>query len=126
MAQHVDTIMTNLKNYANLKLTAITEGDPFLSFIKPVVERVINNNFYKVESFLKQISDKDGLVDINGILSEMASNLINSKPFKIESGLLKGLEIGSGKIKMDIPYFNKSIILNEQDLNELKEILNRQ
>lgn len=33
------------------------------------------------------------------------------------------LEIGAGKIKMDIPMVNKSLVLNQQDLNELKDIL---
>lgn len=33
------------------------------------------------------------------------------------------LEIGAGKIKMDIPIVNKSLVLNQQDLNELKDML---
>ena len=33
------------------------------------------------------------------------------------------LEIGAGKIKMDIPMVNKSLVLNQQDLNELKDML---
>lgn len=76
---------------------------------------------YKVETLLKQISDKDGLVDIEGILTEMSDNII--KPFKVETGLLGQLEIGAGKIKMDIPMVNKSLVLNQQDLNELKDML---
>jgi hypothetical protein len=33
------------------------------------------------------------------------------------------VEIGVGKIKMDIPMVNKSLVLNQQDLNELKDML---
>lgn len=82
-----------------------------------------DNKMYKVEALLKQISDKDGLVDVEGILTEMSDNIINTKPFKVETGLLGQLEIGAGKIKMDIPMVNKSLVLNQQDLNELKDML---
>ncbi len=53
----------------------------------------------------------------------MSDNIINTKPFKVETGLLGQLEIGAGKIKMDIPMVNKSLVLNQQDLNELKDML---
>lgn len=43
-----------------------------MALIKPLASRVIDNNMYKVETLLKQISDKDGLVDIEGILTEMS------------------------------------------------------
>lgn len=33
------------------------------------------------------------------------------------------VEVGAGKIKMDIPIVNKSLVLNQQDLNELKDML---
>lgn len=33
------------------------------------------------------------------------------------------VEVGAGKIKMDIPMVNKSLVLNQQDLNELKDML---
>lgn len=66
-----------------------------MALIKPLASRVIDNNMYKVETLLKQISDKDGLVDIEGILTEMSGNIINTKPFKVETGLLGQLEIGA-------------------------------
>ena len=94
-----------------------------MALMKPLASRVIDNNMYKVEALLKQISDKDGLVDVEGILTEMSDNIINTKPFKVETGLLGQLEIGAGKIKMDIPMVNKSLVLNQQDLNELKDML---
>lgn len=95
MAQHVDVIMNNLRNFVSVKLTSLSQNNPMMALIKPLASRVIDNNMYKVETLLKQISDKDGLVDI----------------------------VGAGKIKMDIPMVNKSLVLNQQDLNELKDML---
>lgn len=123
MTQHVDVIMNNLRNFVSVKLTSLSQSNPMMALMKPLASRIIDNNMYKVEALLKQISDKDGLVDVEGILTEMSDNIINTKPFKVETGLLGQLEIGAGKIKMDIPMVNKSLVLNQQDLNELKDML---
>lgn len=123
MAQHVDVIMDNLHRFIDMKLSALAQENPLLALIKPLASRAINNNLYKIEFLLKQVSDKDGLVDIDGILTEMSENILNTKPFKLDTGLLGELEIGSGKIKMDIPMMNKSLVLNQQDLLELKNML---
>lgn len=126
MAQHVDIIMGNLHTFINNKLTSLAQENPILALIQPLASRAIDNNLYKVETLLKQISDKDGLVDIDGILSEMTDNIMKTKPFKLNTGLLGELEIGAGKIKMDIPMMNKSLILNQSDLLELKNMLIQQ
>lgn len=122
MAQHVDVIMDNLHRFIDMKLSALAQENPLLALIKPLASRAIDNNLYKIEFLLKQVSDKDGLVDIDGILTEMSENILNTKPFKLDTGLLGELEIGSGKIKMDIPMMNKSLVLNQQDLLELKNM----
>lgn len=118
--------MNNLRNFVSVKLTSLSQSNPMMALMKPLASRIIDNNMYKVEALLKQISDKDGLVDVEGILTEMSDNIINTKPFKVETGLLGQLEIGAGKIKMDIPMVNKSLVLNQQDLNELKDMLSHQ
>ena len=123
MAQHVDVIMDNLHRFIDMKLSTLAQENPLLALIKPLASRAIDNNLYKIEFLLKQVSDKDGLVDIDGILTEMSENILNTKPFKLDTGLLGELEIGSGKIKIDIPMMNKSLVLNQQDLLELKNML---
>lgn len=123
MAQHVDIIIGNLQKFIDLRLTTLSQENPLIALLKPLAIRAIDNNLYKVETLLKQISDKDGLVDIEGILTEMSDNILNTKPFKLNTGFLGELEIGAGNIKMDIPIVNKSLVLNQQDLIELKDML---
>ena len=123
MAQHVDIIMDNLHKFIDMKLSTLSQENPLLALMKPLATRAIENNLYKIEFLLKQVSDKDGLVDIDGILTEMSENILNTKPFKLDTGLLGELEIGSGKIKIDIPMINKSLILNQKDILELKNML---
>ena len=126
MAQHVDIIMGNLQKFIDQRLTSLAMESPLLALVKPLAARAINNNLYKVETLLKQISDKDGLVDVEGILSEMSDNIMKTKPFKLNTGLLGELEIGAGRIKIDIPMMDKSLVLNQQDLTELKDMLIQQ
>ena len=116
--------MTRLNNFVDKQLTSLSQSNPMMEFAKPLITRVIDNNAYKVEGMLKQIADKDGMVDVNGILSEMIDNVINTKPFKVNSGFLGELEIGSGKIKMNLPLVNRALVLSHQDLIELKDMLN--
>lgn len=123
MAQHVDIIIGNLQKFIDLRLTTLSQENPLIALLKPLAIRAIDNNLYKVETLLKQISDKDGLVDIEGILTEMSNNILNTKPFKLNTGFLGELEIGAGNIKMNIPIVNKSLVLNQQDLIELKDML---
>ncbi len=80
---------------------------------------------YKVDNMLKQIADKDGLIDIDGILSETINNLISIKPFKIDSGFLGELEIGDGKIRMSLPIVNKVLVFDREDLINLKDFLSK-
>ena len=71
MAQHVDVIMNNLRNFVSVKLTSLSQSNPMMALMKPLASRIIDNNMYKVEALLKHISDKYGLVDVEGILTEM-------------------------------------------------------
>lgn len=126
MAQHIDIIMDRLQEYIGNQLNTLSQSNPLMAFAKPLVSRVINNNAYKLESMLKQISDKDGMIDIEGILSEMIESVMNTRPFKMDTQFLGELEIGAGKIKMNIPLVDKALVLNHQDLIKLKETLSGQ
>lgn len=123
MAQHVDSIMLNLEKFVDSKLSTLSVNDPIMALMKPFASRIIGNNLYKVRGMLSQLADKDGLIDVEGILSETIDNVINTKPFKLNTGLLGDLEIGAGKLKMDVPFVNKTIVLNQDDLKELKDML---
>lgn len=125
MAQHVDVITDKFKKYINQQLISLSKESPIIAVSKPLITRIIDNNMYKIELMLKQIADKDGLVDIDNILSEMIQNIMNTKMFKVNSGLLGELEIGGGKIKMNLPFFNKAVVFNQQDLLDFKEMLSK-
>lgn len=125
MAKHVDIITSKLEDYIQKQLILVSKDNPTIALAKPFLSRIVNNNMYKVDNMLKQIADKDGLIDIDGILSETIDNLISIKPFKMDSGFLGELEIGDGKIRMNLPIVNKVLVFNKEDLINLKDFLSK-
>lgn len=55
-----------------------------------------------------------------GILNDMIDNLIIS-PVKEE----RGIKIGAGTVEIKIPFINKAIALDKDDINEFKEMLSK-
>lgn len=125
MAKHVDVITSKLEDYIQKQLILVSKDNPTIALAKPFLSRIVNNNMYKVDNMLKQIADKDGLIDIDGILSETIDNLISIKPFKVDSGFLGELEIGDGKVRLNLPIVDKVLVFNKEDLMNLKDFLNK-
>lgn len=125
MAQHVNVIMDRLSSYADLQLLNLSKNNALIALTKPLIIRALNNNLYKLEFVLKQISDKDGLVDIDNILSEMIENITSVQSSKIDTGIIGEFEIKDRTIKINLPFVNKALVFNKQDLLNLKDALTK-
>ena len=82
----------------------------------------MNNNIEKLDSVLKLVQDKDGKVDIEGILSEMIDNLLVAQ-IKKYPNILGGVELGNGSIKVNIPFLDKAIVFDSTDIEAFKQNL---
>lgn len=116
-------IPERLKLYISKQLDVISEDNILMKFAKPFITRFTDNNMYKVDTFLKMFSDKDGNIDIEGILDDITTNVINSKPFTVNTGFIGDVIIGDGQIKLTIPGVNKRISFDYTDLEEFKNQL---
>ena len=72
---------------------------------------------------MELIADKDGNVDVEGILTEMMENLMTTNPFSFKTSFIGDIEIGGGQIKFNLPLTNKRLVLNMSDLEAFKETL---
>lgn len=113
----------NLKSYISLQLDSLAQSNPMISFIKPLVTRAIDKNFNKVEKSLNLISDNDGNIDIENILTEMIQSVMTTSPFTFKTSFIGDVEIGGGLIKLNVPLTNRRLILNTTDLETFKEML---
>lgn len=114
-------IIDKVVELANSKILEFANNSPFSFIIKPYMARLINNYIGKLDNLLKPIEDKDGKIDIEGILSESINNLIIAQAKKYN--ILDGIEIGNGTIKISIPSFSKDLVFDTNDIELLKENL---
>ena len=115
-------IIDRLVSFIDTKLSAMSASNPFILIIRPIVARAVNNNIEKLDSVLKLVQDKDGKVDIEGILSEMIDNLLVAQ-IKKYPNILGGVELGNGSIKVNIPFLDKAIVFDSTDIASFKQNL---
>ena len=119
----VTQLTDNLKSYVSLQLDSMSKSNPMIGFMKPFINRALDKNFDKVTKTLDLISDKEGNIDIENIITEMMENLMNTNPFTFKTSFRGDIEIGGGEIKFNLPFTSKRLVLNITDLETFKEML---
>lgn len=120
---NIDQILTKLKPYISSQIDAIATNTPLLNFMKPLIIRALEKKLDNIKSALDLIADSDGNIDVEGILTEMADNVVNTKPFNIKVPMFGDIKLGGGNIEINIPYTDKSLIFNKADIDNIKQIL---
>lgn len=115
-------IIDKIVSFIDMKLSEMSASNPFILLIRPVVARVVNNNIEKLDSVLKLVQDKNGKIDIEGILSEMIDNLVVAQVKKYPN-VLGGVELGNGSIRVNIPFLDKAIVFDSTDIEIFKQSL---
>lgn len=113
----------NLKVYINTQLEQMSKTTPVINFIKPLVKRALDKNINKVTKVLDLITDNNGNLDIEQIISEMTQSVINSNTFNINTQFIGNIEIGNGEIKFNIPFTDKRLVLTMDDIENFKSII---
>lgn len=116
-------LIEKLQYFVEIQLDNMSRSNPVISFFKPIASRALKKKLSGIASFLDLIADENGNIDAENIIGEMTASLINTQPFGIDVPALGRVTIGGGRIEMGIPFTDKSIVLSEGDLVELKEIL---
>lgn len=117
---HKDDLCKKIVEFLNTRLESIYKENSMLKvFMKPIITRSIANNMGKVHKSLGMIADENGMVDVDGILNEMMTNLC-AAPVE-ELGIAK---FGRGKIEIALPFTNHCICLDKTDIEDLKKSLN--
>lgn len=113
----------NLKDYLVSQIDILSGSTPMMGFMKPLITRALDKNMSKIHNALDLISDKDGNVDIENIMAEMLDNVSSMKPFSFNTSFMGDIEIGGGEIKFNLPLMNKRLVLNQADLETLRNML---
>ena len=119
----IDKLTENLKAYITSQIDIMSKNTPMISFMKPLITRALDKNFSKVTKALDLIADENGNIDIEGILTEMTEELLNTNPFLFKTQIIGDIEIGEGQIKFNLPFTNKKLVFNIDDFQTFKEML---
>lgn len=119
----VQQLSIKLKEYLLSQVDSMSKNNPVISFSKPLIKRVIDNKFDEADKMVSLIADKNGEVDVEGIVDEMILSLENTNPFTIKNSFLGDIELGGGLIKMNIPFTSKRLVFNQDDIKLLKEFI---
>ena len=118
-----EVLISNLKQYLVKQVENISSNNPLVAFAKPIIVRVIDNKISSISPFLEMLKDSQGNIDLTGIISEMTTSVMDTKTFSINVPILGDVTIGNGHIRLPIPYTEQVIVLNRQDIEELKTML---
>lgn len=95
---------------------------PMLKFFKPVITRMADKYIMELDKGLSFISI-DNNIDLNNILEEMIETLKTTEPFKIKTNLIGDIDICQGKVKFLIPFTEERLILDIEDLENIKKMI---
>lgn len=111
-----DNLIEEILKFINTKITDISSNNPLFDIVaKPYISKVITNNVSKLDKALSLITDDKGMIDADGLLTDMIDRLIVSK-----ANTINGVTIGEGSVKITIPFMNKTVVFDKDDFNELK------
>lgn len=111
-----------LKLFLHKQISSLAMNNPLISFTKPVILRIVDNNIHKANGFLSMLADENGDIDMQSLIPEMIQSVMTTRPFVYHTEFLGDLEIGGGFIKMNIPMANSQIVLGKTDLDTLREL----
>lgn len=111
-----DNLIEEILKFINTKIADISNNNPLFDIVaKPYISKVVTNNVSKLDKALSLITDDKGMVDADGLLTDMIDRLIVSK-----ANTINGVIIGEGSVKITIPFMNKTVVFDKDDFNELK------
>lgn len=120
----IDNVISGIKKFILLQIDKLSEGSPLIQFMKPLIVRAVDNGIKNTRSMIELLADANGNINTGQIIDEMVSNVINTKPFTIKVPYLDNIIIGDGTIQINVPFIDKKVVFNTEDLNTLKELIN--
>lgn len=120
---NTNKLISSLGGYLVKQVEGIAATNPLIAFAKPIIVRVIDNKISSISPFLDMLKDSQGNIDLTGIITEMTTSIMDTKTFNVNVPILGDVTIGNGHIRLPIPYTEQVIVLNRQDIEELKTML---
>lgn len=119
----ISRVVSKIREYVINQVNILAKTNPLIGFTKPLIVRIIDNNIDKANKTLSLLADKDGNIDVESLMTEMIESVMNTKPFNIHTSFIGDINIGDGRIILNMPFTDKNIVFNQSDLESLKNTL---
>lgn len=120
---HIDKVKTKIQEYILSQIDVLGSSNPAIKLVKPLAKRAVVNNIDEFDKWIGKIADKDGNIDIEGIVSEEIEIIGSIDNFDFNIPLIGDGNISRGNITLSIPFINKGIVLNQSDLETFRQLL---
>lgn len=126
-----EQIMQGLDVFIEEKVAEFTGNNVFMKLAQPTIMRGVKNSIYKYEDgldkFLNFITDKDGKIDIEGVMNDTIEQFKVMEQTPIKLPYVGEVMAGEGKLEFDfpIPMTNKvkHISFGVTDMEELRDLI---
>ena len=116
-----ETIINEIVNYAGTKINSLAnESVLFDILFKPFITEVVNVNIAKLDSILSLVTNEEGLINAEKLINDIVDNLVVA-PVKN----IKGINVGDGKVEINLPMIGGSVVFDRSDFEELKTNINK-
>lgn len=116
-----ETIINEIVNYAGTKINSLAnESVLFDILFKPFITEVVNVNIAKLDSILSLVANEEGLINAEKLINDIVDNLVVA-PVKN----IKGVNVGDGKVEINLPMIGGSVVFDRSDFEELKTNINK-
>lgn len=119
----ISRVIDKMKGFVLNQVDSLAKTNPLIGFTKPLITRVINNNIDKADKALALLADKNGNIDIENIIPEMMESVMGTQPFTIHTSFMGDINVGGGRIVLNVPFTDKNIVFNQADLENLRNTL---
>lgn len=116
-------LKNNLKSWIDNQLDILSTSNPVIKYSKPVIKRVLDKQMKSIDNYLSFITDENGNIDVEGIFNETLLSLKEPEVSTINTSALGDIELGNGKVSMNIPLTDKKIVFKIEDIEFLKSAL---
>lgn len=118
-----DIVIAKIRDFLFLELENMSKASPIMAFSKPVLKRIIEANYCKLNSIICLLADQNGNVDFEGLLSDMTTSFLNTDRFTYHTDIIGDIIIGGGEVRLTLPVLNKGIVFNTEDLKTLSQMV---
>lgn len=128
---NVRNIMSTIDKYIDSRVDMVVGKNPIMNLMQPFIKKAfkgyINNYTGQIEGYLKLISDKNGNVDIDGLLDEVITRFDTMDEMTIPTKKMGDVHIGKGKLVLEVPSLfgltANNLVFTTKDITDLKSMI---